>query len=963
MPDARNAGALRERLHFQRPSMADDGFGNLVPGGDFQTQFTVSAALQPLKGTEAVTAARLEGRQPYVVTIRQSAQTRQVNSHWRMVDARDATRVFEITAPPADPDMRNAWLQLLATQRYHAQALQNAVISIKGTAAASAAASAVMGLMRLFEGAASATSSAVANIGSALALQAGSAACSVVAGSLWMEARLGGSVGAASASAAGITLQRNLSGQASALSGSAAAVAQSGASYLAGSSEGLSGGTGGLSIAQRLLGAAAAVSVTGGAVDLIRWLEGIAAAQSAVLPADMSITDVNEVEAPTIATTDYFAATGATQLFHGGTEPPALRSGDKYLFALETWHPQHNKRQESVVSYDRVSKRWTGPVGAISQTIDNDDHGVPSLMVDHQGYFHIFGAAHGGGMQHSISRYPGDASHWNKQNITALVSNYTYPHPNMIGGVIYLFMRKGNTPPATNYPYVLRKSTSLNNGVITWGPEILVGDFGEDSRWYTGKHIARGTEIHMTASKADFQDGYRRNIYYLIFDTLTDTWTNIDRTVTKTGTMDLATANASFKIYTHADGQTGNGGSSFCFDSAGRQHFLYQTGPFSGYPGDANGHTTKNDIYHIMYDGGTFSAPFRIGEAPNRYDNGGISPTDDGGVVVLYVEDTQLKWPRGGDILKRTRSAEGVWSSPSTVLLSADFPLVNPTPVQDGGPEARLVFCEYSGNQTDERQLKGWAYGDGGLLKRPIRPSILSRFNVAPSAGDATKLADLETALLDQGILQSMDLFYLFCAPSQQGALLNWAQEAYDLVINGSPVFTPNRGFTGVANGWLDTGFSSFNLRNITPTSVTLGIKCLTATSTSQVFAKPSGSGSELIMNTRNTGQANKPSFRLHEGPTATQLIFPVVDGLRHYTATKTGETRTGYVDGASVITDTLAINTAAVVGDFSILRSGTTYSLNQVAALYAGGYLPPEKVTALHTALNTYFQGVGITM
>jgi head-tail adaptor len=115
--DNRRAGALRDRLHFQRRATADDGFGNQVPGGGaFATQFTLRAALVPRTGSEAVTAARLEGRQPYVVTVRHSPVLEDVTVAWRLVDANNANRVFNIASPPADPDGRRAWVEFLAVE-------------------------------------------------------------------------------------------------------------------------------------------------------------------------------------------------------------------------------------------------------------------------------------------------------------------------------------------------------------------------------------------------------------------------------------------------------------------------------------------------------------------------------------------------------------------------------------------------------------------------------------------------------------------------------------------------------------------------------------------------------------------------------------------------------------------------------------------------------------------------------
>ena len=115
MPDKLGAGDLaRERMTFQSRGVGDDGFGNaMIDAGPFEDRFTVSAHLRPLRGSETVIAARLQGRQPYIITVRQSSDTRQANEAWRIVDTRNHDRVFAIKAPPTDPDGKRAWLEIL----------------------------------------------------------------------------------------------------------------------------------------------------------------------------------------------------------------------------------------------------------------------------------------------------------------------------------------------------------------------------------------------------------------------------------------------------------------------------------------------------------------------------------------------------------------------------------------------------------------------------------------------------------------------------------------------------------------------------------------------------------------------------------------------------------------------------------------------------------------------------------
>ena len=112
----RRAGALRDRLHFQSRGTVDDGIGASVPGGLFVTQFTAAGNLTPRTGGEEITAARLSGRQPYVLTVRNSVAMRSISAAWQIVDARNANRLFAVVSPPADPDGKNAWLEMLVVE-------------------------------------------------------------------------------------------------------------------------------------------------------------------------------------------------------------------------------------------------------------------------------------------------------------------------------------------------------------------------------------------------------------------------------------------------------------------------------------------------------------------------------------------------------------------------------------------------------------------------------------------------------------------------------------------------------------------------------------------------------------------------------------------------------------------------------------------------------------------------------
>lgn len=102
------AGELRERVTFEKRASADDGYGNTQ--GAWAAQFSVSARIRMLRGTETVMAQRLSGVQPVVVTVYSETRTRALTPDWRLVDARVGT-VYNIRT--VTPDERKVFIDLL----------------------------------------------------------------------------------------------------------------------------------------------------------------------------------------------------------------------------------------------------------------------------------------------------------------------------------------------------------------------------------------------------------------------------------------------------------------------------------------------------------------------------------------------------------------------------------------------------------------------------------------------------------------------------------------------------------------------------------------------------------------------------------------------------------------------------------------------------------------------------------
>lgn len=108
------AGDLRQRVTFARPNSTTDAYGNVSTG--WQDMFTCSANISPRLGGETVEAARLAGRQPAIVRVRQSPDSKLIRTDWRITDLVSGTQ-YNIRSV-ADPHLGDAehgkWIDMLA---------------------------------------------------------------------------------------------------------------------------------------------------------------------------------------------------------------------------------------------------------------------------------------------------------------------------------------------------------------------------------------------------------------------------------------------------------------------------------------------------------------------------------------------------------------------------------------------------------------------------------------------------------------------------------------------------------------------------------------------------------------------------------------------------------------------------------------------------------------------------------
>jgi head-tail adaptor len=108
------AGSLRYRLKFSERDTTEDEYGNVSTG--WLERFTVAANITAKVGGEAVDAARLAGRQPVVLTVRRSTDTRKVTTDWKATEVENGTEFNIRTAidPFVGDSQHGIWIEMIA---------------------------------------------------------------------------------------------------------------------------------------------------------------------------------------------------------------------------------------------------------------------------------------------------------------------------------------------------------------------------------------------------------------------------------------------------------------------------------------------------------------------------------------------------------------------------------------------------------------------------------------------------------------------------------------------------------------------------------------------------------------------------------------------------------------------------------------------------------------------------------
>lgn len=664
-------------------------------------------------------------------------------------------------------------------------------------------------------------------------------------------------------------------------------------------------------------------------------------------------------------TTNYFAKDGGIIPWFQSITPPAIYdpvSNKTYMSWLAGTSGQYQMNVRAS-AYDHTTNTWTTSYKAFDADINGDYHATPSMCIDHEGYVHIFGGCHNNVVQSAVTSSPRDMSTINyNAGADNLSGTHGYPHPVVVGSAIYLFTRQNISG---NMDFWVTPTATLSGGRKTWGTQKKIWTFGTATRVYAGSCLAQGTDIHCVFTYADSGDTIRRDVYYIVYDTLTGDIRNIGNTYSvAAASLPITAANKNnFLVYDQAATSTAGDVPYHCFDSTGKPHIVFMDGTGSLF-----------NIMHTYWNGSAWTTPASIGTNEYRYNECCISAKADGSMEAMWSgkKSGSFTGPNGGGTISmNTRSAAGVWGTASVIATGTRAAIIGAIPVQNAHDDLRWLFSESSKNsQSPYSNLRcyAWSSSKGYSTNSFVVPAnytsaaqLIADMTVTP---DATRQGHITTLWnVIYGLRSKLDVVGVFAAHDRQAMALNWLGPKYpwkEAVSSSANAFIADTGYVSANNNnFMLTDFSPSEVdAKYTKDSGHISFWSVTANTSNQadVYA---GAGSQP---TAVLSYVNAYSGSTRMNATTGGLGTAPASSVGYFVGQRTNSTTLELYRNTSLVSSTSAAASTYVTMENFTLGShpGITRSSRKIAVATIGSHLTPTEITTLYNAFQTYLTAIG---
>lgn len=233
------------------------------------------------------------------------------------------------------------------------------------------------------------------------------------------------------------------------------------------------------------------------------------------------------------------------------------------------------------LAYDHSNNTLSSAVKVGTNPLTSDSHGTPAIVIDADGYLHVFYGCHDGAVKYAKSNSAHSIAAWTQQ--TDPSSSGTYPNAFKLSNGTLMLVYRGTGGHVGDWVF----RTSTDKGVTWSGETAFLDGVSPNVSWYPG-FSQQGDEIHCYPTYKDDDNSagaagpewtHRYHVYFLK-RTSAGTWKNAAGT-TLTPPVAKATLDSSCRVRNSGTSRTNC--PSGTVDADGNPCLLYQI--VSGSPG------------------------------------------------------------------------------------------------------------------------------------------------------------------------------------------------------------------------------------------------------------------------------------------------------------------------------------------------------------------------------------------
>ena len=240
----------------------------------------------------------------------------------------------------------------------------------------------------------------------------------------------------------------------------------------------------------------------------------------------------------------------------------------------------------------------------------------------------------------------------------------------------------------------------------------------------------------------------------------------------------------------------------------------------------------------------------------------------------------------------------------------------------------------------------------------PEAQAAFDAMTVQPAAARKQLYSDLVAGLKTDGVWSKLDWLTILAAHDAQAARLNLRAPTKSLAAVNTPSFTTDRGYAGDALSSHLSFNEAFNAtgNQYALNSATIGTWCNLQGPKSgfrPLIGSSQSTRSYIRPNTAGNGEA-----RMNDSTSLNLGAAEAMTGSRFLTRTG-ANARAYYRNGALSLSDT-AVSNAIATGPAYLLRNGTEYADDRLAAAFTGGGITDAEAQAIHNRFSTFLTAIG---